>query len=79
MPNMDDCWYVEGDISTVPATRARGSGDILVEFSGRHFKLTEIEGDGVERVTRIVRQTVRYRCNGKTYVLVTGTNPLPPI
>jgi hypothetical protein len=80
VPETEDCWDVEGKISTVPVTRAGDYRDIVVDFAGKHFRVTEnANGSYVEHLTRTVRQTARYRFNGKTYALVSGKNPVPEI
>lgn len=79
-PETTDCWDVEGKIGSVPAAQAKDYRDILVAFSGKHFRVTEdARGKQVEHVTRTVRQSARYRFNGKAYVLVSGVNPVPAI
>jgi hypothetical protein len=80
MPETKDCWDVEGKIGTVPAAHAEDYRDIVVDFAGKHFRVTEnASGNHVEHLTRTVRQTARYRFNGKAYVLVSGENPVPEI
>jgi hypothetical protein len=80
MPETADCWDVDGKIGTVPAPGANEYRDIVVSFEGKHFRVTEdAKGDLVEHPTHTVRQTARYRFNGKEYVLVSGENPVPPI
>jgi hypothetical protein len=80
MPETKDCWDVDGKIGTVPAAHPGEYRDILVDFAGKHFRVTEsANGDLVEHLTRKVSQTARYRFNGKTYVLVSGENPVPGI
>ena len=80
LPETKDCWDVGGKIGTVLASHAEDYRDIVVDFSGKHFRVTEnASGNQVEHLTRTVRQTARYRFNGKTYVLVSGENPVPEI
>jgi len=80
MPETTDCWDVEGKIGTVAAARDGDYRDIVVEFEGKHFRVTEdTKGHLVEHTTRTVHQTARYHFNGKTYVLVSGENPVPSI
>jgi hypothetical protein len=80
MPETKDCWDVEGKIGTVSAAGAEDYRDIVVDFAGKHFRVTEnADGSYVEHSTRIVRQTARYRFNGKTYVLLSGAIPVPDI
>jgi hypothetical protein len=80
MPEKADCWDVEGKIGTVPSAHAEDYRDIVVNFAGKHFRVTENSaGDPVEHVTRTIRQVARYRFNGKIYVLVAGENPVPAI
>jgi hypothetical protein len=79
-PELKDCWDVEGKIGTVPSARADNYRDIVVDFSGKHFRVTEnAKGDYVEHATRTVHQSARYHFDGKTYVLVAGGNPVPGI
>lgn len=78
IPDLKDCWQVEGTISTVPAARPDDYRDIVVEFKGRHYRvIEEANGNYVERSTRSINQTARYRFNGKEYILVAGENPVP--
>ena len=80
MPETKDCWDVDGKIGSVPAAHPGEYRDILVDFAGKHFRVTEsANGDLVEHLTRKVSQTARYRFNGKIYVLVSGENPVPAI
>jgi hypothetical protein len=80
MPETADCWDVDGKIGTVPAARAEDYRDIVVDFEGKHFRVTEdAKGSLVEHPTRTVHQSARYHFNGKEYVLVSGENPVPGI
>ncbi|RLM48646.1 hypothetical protein DVK02_18965, partial [Halobellus sp. Atlit-31R] len=57
VPETEDCWEVEGTISTVSA-RPDNYRDIVVEFEGKHFRLIkDANGNEVERLTRPVHQT----------------------
>ncbi|HEX8784618.1 MAG TPA: hypothetical protein VF793_00450, partial [Telluria sp.] len=79
-PETVDCWDVEGKIGTVPAPREEDYRDIVVDFGGRHFRVTEdAKGNDIEHPTHTVHQSARYHFNGKQYVLVSGENPVPPI
>lgn len=80
MPETKDCWDVNGKIGTVATAHADDYRDIVVDFEGKHFRVTEnANGDRVEQTTRTVRQSARYHFNGKQYVLVSGENPVPSI
>jgi hypothetical protein len=80
VPETNDCWEVEGKISTEPSKHTKDYRDIVVEFAGKHFRVTEnANGDAVEHLTRTVTQTARYQFNGKAYVLISGKNPVPAI
>jgi hypothetical protein len=80
MPETADCWEVFGKIGTAAAARAEDYRDIVVDFEGKHFRVTEdATGNYVAYLTRKVRQTARYHFNGKGYVLMSGENPVPPI
>jgi hypothetical protein len=80
VPETKDCWDVHGKIGTLPAARAEDYREIVVDFEGRHFRVTEdADGNNAEHLVRTVRQAARYRFDGKTYVLVLGENPVPAI
>jgi hypothetical protein len=80
MPETKDCWDVGGKIGTVPAAAGQEYRDIVVDFQGKHFRVTEdTKGDLIEHPTRAVRESARYRFNGKQYMLVSGKNPVPGI
>jgi hypothetical protein len=80
MPETPDCWDVDGRIGTVAAAHEGDYRDIVVDFEGKHFRVTEdAQGHFVEHTTRTVHQTARYHFDGKTYVLVSGENPVPAI
>jgi hypothetical protein len=79
-PDMKDCWDISGKIRTMPGEGVDGYYDIVVAFEGKHFRVTEdAQENQVEHTTRIVRQSARYRFNGKEYLLAGGTNPVPSI
>jgi hypothetical protein len=80
MPETADCWEVDGKIGTLPAAHVDDYRDIVVDFQGRHFRVTEdAAGNRAEHPTRTVRQAARYRFDGKQYLLISGENPVPPV
>jgi hypothetical protein len=76
-PETSECWDIESRIRFDAAAQRDGYHDILVDFSGKHATL----GDGKDagHVDTPIRQTVRYRFDGKAYAPVAGTNPVPSI
>jgi hypothetical protein len=80
LSDSEDCWSVEGDIRFDTAAQSNGYADMLIDYHGKHYRVTE-GGDGkqVEHVTSTVKQTSRWRFDGKQYVLVSGTDPMPQI
>lgn len=79
-PGMEDCWDVKGKIGTVAAARADDYHDIVVDFEDRRFRVTEdAKGNYVPHPMHTVHESARYRFDGKEYVLVAGTNPVPGI
>jgi hypothetical protein len=79
-PGMQDCWGVDGSIRFADNPQGGAYRDIVVDFTGRHFTLTEgKDGNDVEHLKSRVRQSVRYRFDGKEYVPVSGTNPVPGV
>jgi hypothetical protein len=80
MPDTKDCWAVDSRIRFADNPQGGAYRDILVDFEGRHYTLTEAgDGDPVEHLKTRVQQTARYHFDGKKYVLVSGTNPVPDI
>lgn len=76
----EDCWTVEGDIRFDTAAQPNGYADMLLDYHGRHYRVSEgKDGKEIEHVTSTVKQTARYRYDGKQYVLVSGTDPMPEI
>lgn len=74
----DDCWRIEADIRVDTVAQATAYADILLDYHGEHFRISEgKDGKQVEHVTSTVKQTARWRYDGKQYVLVSGTDPLP--
>lgn len=74
----DDCWSIEADILFDTAAQPSGYADMLLDYHGKHFRISEGKDDQqVEHVTSTVKQTARYRFDGKEYVLVSGTDPMP--
>lgn len=79
-PGTDKCWNVEGKIASAESTPPGPYRDIVVDFTDKRFGLVEdAKGDTVERVKSTTRQTVRYRFDGKGYVLAEGVNPAPDV
>ncbi|MCS0584047.1 hypothetical protein NX784_20830 [Massilia pinisoli] len=79
-PEEKACWTVEGHMRLAPDVQPGGYRDILIDFTGKRYTLSEgKDGTDVEHVTENVRQTARYRFDGKAYALTAGTNPVPDI
>jgi hypothetical protein len=81
-----DCWDVAGVIRFADATDGGNLPDMLVDFSGKRYHFTEDpdqqpeQGQGRAITTHhdaTIKQTARYRFDGKTYALVEGSNPVP--
>jgi len=80
MPESKDCWDVDGHVRFVDNPQGGPYGDLLVDYEGRHYTVTEgKDGNQVEHLKSTVKQTARYRFDGKEYGLVSGTNPVPGI
>jgi hypothetical protein len=81
-PETEDCWEVDG----APRFVAREDGqpgpywDIQVDYTGRHYTVTQTaDGKNVEHLKSSIRETGRYRFDGKVYKMVAGTDPVPGI
>jgi hypothetical protein len=78
VPGVEKCWAVDGRIRFADSPQGGTYRDILVDFTGKHYTVTEgKDGNDVEHLKASVRQTARYRFDGKAYVLVAGSNPVP--
>ena len=79
-PALDACWDVDGDIRVAAEAQPGGYHDLLVDFKGKRYTVSEgRDGKEVEHLKSTVRQTARYRFDGKSYVLKAGTNPVPAV
>jgi hypothetical protein len=75
-----ECWDIGGTISFADAATPDGYGDMLVAFEGKHYRATgDAQGRTTEHVTQAIKQSMRYRFEGKAYVIVAGENPVPDI
>lgn len=74
----EDCWSVEADIRFDTTAQPSGYADMLFDYHGKHYRVSESkDGSQIEHMTSTVKQTARWRFDGKQYVLVSGTDPLP--
>lgn len=56
----------------------REAGLGLVDFKGKRYRAVENEyGKQVKQDEVVIRQSARYRFDGKEYVLVSGENAVP--
>jgi len=79
-PELEECWNVDGDIRFADEAQGSGYRDILVDFKGKHYTVSEgRDGKEVTHLKSTVRQTARYRFDGKAYVLHAGANPVPSV
>ncbi|QGZ42506.1 hypothetical protein [Pseudoduganella flava] len=82
-PEADECWDIGGKISVAPAVPGQAGAqyaDLVVDFTGERYKVTEDAKGGLEKHhIADVKQTARYRFDGKAYKLVAGENPVPGV
>jgi hypothetical protein len=75
-----ECWDVGSSLRLADTPQGNGYRDLLVNFKGKFYTVTEDKGGkSVVHLQKTVRQTARYRFNGKEYVLAAGTNPVPQV
>lgn len=80
VPGMEECWDVGSTIRFVDSPQGGAYRDIVVDYAGKHFTLTEGKGDTqIEHLKSTVRQSMRYHFNGKEYAAVSGSDPVPGI
>ena len=80
IPETPECWDVDSTVRLADDAPAGAWPDILVDFKGKRYTVSEDKsGKEVAHVKAEIRQTARYRHDGKAYVLVSGTNPVPGI
>jgi hypothetical protein len=79
-PDSDECRNVDSSIRFADEVQPDGYRDILVDFKGKRYTYSEgPDGKGVEHFKSAIRQTARYRFDGKAYVLKAGSEPTLPI
>lgn len=70
------CWDIQGAIRIDTPAAADAYADILLDFRGKRFRVSEGDDGGqVEHLLEPIDQTARYRFDGKAYILSSGTNP----
>ena len=75
-----ECWSVASTIRFAEAADSSTPADMLVDFTGKHYHVTEgKDNESIEHVDSTVQQTARYRFDGNAYVLAEGVNPVPEI
>lgn len=76
----DECWEVSGTLRFVEGEQPNPYRDILVDFAGKKYTVTEgKDGRVIEHPKASVKETARYRFDGKKYELISGTNPVPDV
>lgn len=81
-PDTGECWDVTSRLRFDDGADAAHDGyrDLLADFSGKRYTITTVKGDEVAtRQLGAIRQTVRYRFDGKAYKPTSDTNPVPDI
>lgn len=72
------CWDVGANLRFADDAQADGYADLLVDFKGKRYRAVENEyGEQVKQDEVLIRQSARYRFDGKEYVLVSGENAVP--
>jgi len=80
VPGVEECWDVDSSIRFVDSPQGGAYRDILVDYKGKHYTVTEgKDGHDVERLKTTVKQSMRLHFDGKEYVTVSGTSPVPNI
>ena len=69
-----DCWDVSANWQFVSTDKNKSHGDLILTFSG--FKPAS-EKNPTRTIE--VKQTARYTFDGKSYRLIQGNNPVPPV
>ena len=70
-----ECWSHDGSWRFAATAAGAGYDDLIIEFDSE--KWTEnAQGDAPHRH---VKRTARYRFDGGKFVLVEGSNPVPPV
>ena len=79
-PDTGECWDVKSRLRVVPDAGHDGYRDIVANFSGKRYSITTIKDDDVAtHQLAPIRQSVRYRFDGKQYVPMSDTNPVPDV
>jgi len=79
-PDTGECWDITSRLRVVPDAGRDGYRDIVARFSGKRYSITTVGGDDVATHQLMpIRESVRYRFDGKQYVPMSDTNPVPDI
>lgn len=79
-PDSRECWDIDSTLRIADNGLHAGYPDLLADFKGKRYTVTAAGPDKeVEHLKTAIRQTARYRFDGKAYQLVEGTNPAPDI
>jgi len=79
-PDSNECQHVDSHTRFADEVQPNGYRDIVVDFKGRRYTYDEGADDKrVEHFKSAIRQTARYRFDGKAYVLKAGSEPTLPI
>lgn len=82
MPETKDCWDVDGAARFVAREGGAPSPywDIVVDYTGKHYTISEtVDDKETEHLKSTIKQTARYRFDGKVYKLVAGSDPVQGI
>jgi hypothetical protein len=79
-PDSGECWDIKSRLRIAPEAGHDGYRDILADFFGKRYSITTVKDDEVATHQQAaIRQTLRYRFDGKKYVPASDTNPVPDI
>lgn len=77
---INECWEVSGTLRFVDGDQPSPYRDIFVDFTGKKYTVTEgKDGREIEHPKDSVKETARYRFDGKQYKLISGANPVPDV
>jgi len=79
-PDSGECWDITSRLRFAADAGRDGYRDILADFSGKRYSITTVKDDEVAtHQIATIRQTVRYRFDGKQYAPTSDTNPVPDV
>lgn len=73
----EECWEISGAVRVVDGDQPSPYRDLVIDFTSKKYTVTEEKnGKQIEHLKSSVKETARYRFDGKQFKLISGVNPV---